>query len=126
MLSKLEEVIDVGAICPQLSPVKKLFSINENSLKLLHQCSYKLASRLVDKGIIELLNARLENPETDLPLRFLSLLLMKVTKSNDNGEVDENDPLTRISSTIDRAKLQEITQESSGERYELCRKILTE
>ena len=105
MLSKLEEVIDVGAICPQLSPVKKLLSINENSLKLLHQCSYKLASKLIDRGIIDLLNTRLENPETDLPLRFLSLLLMKLTKSSDSVEIDENTPLVRIAATIDKGKL---------------------
>lgn len=126
MLCKLEERVDVGKINAKLSPIEKLSRLNENSVKILQNCSHKLAAKLVDKGIVGKLNARLENPENELPLKFLSILLNKLDNSSDQNMLDETHPLIRVREMINKDKLVEIMSKQQGASAEISRKIVLE
>ena len=126
MLCKLEERVDVQKISAKISPVEKLSKLNENSLKILQNCSNKLAAKLVDKGIADIVNARLENPENIIPLKFLSILLTKLGVPSENTVIDEQHPLNRLRESVNKNKLVEIMTKQQGESAEISRKIVLE
>ena len=109
-----------------LEELNKLLSkFTENSIKILEVFPQNLVTKLVDAGLAQTLNARLNNPETAVPLQFLSTLLQKLGKNSDESTPEENPTLMKVKEQV-QAKLFEIMQKEGDDSAEICRQIVQE